>query len=102
MIIDSGNSDNIVSKSPVKALGVQTKKHPTPYKVERIKKGVITKVLEICWVPFSIGQHYHDEVKCDDVLDTDACHILLGRPWQYDIGATHKGRENHYLFEWKG
>ena len=35
-----------------------------------------------------------------DVLDIDVCHILLGRPWQYDIQAVHKGRENTYEFQW--
>lgn len=28
--------------------------------------------------------------------------MLLGRPWQYDIDATHKGRQNIYIFKWKG
>lgn len=32
----------------------------------------------------------------------DACQILLGRSWQYDVNATHKGRFNVFVFEWKG
>ena len=28
----------------------------------------------------------------------DACHLLLGRPWQYDHRATHDGRSNTYSF----
>lgn len=28
----------------------------------------------------------------------DACHLLLGRPWQYDRDAIHKGRDNTYSF----
>ncbi|CAL8151357.1 unnamed protein product [Prunus armeniaca] len=28
----------------------------------------------------------------------DACHILLGRPWQYDRGAIHDGKKNTYSF----
>lgn len=32
----------------------------------------------------------------------DACHIILGRPWQFDRGMTHKGRENTYVFTWNG
>ena len=28
----------------------------------------------------------------------DACHLLLGRPWQYDHNATHEGRTNTYSF----
>ncbi|GKD71699.1 hypothetical protein Tco_1325789, partial [Tanacetum coccineum] len=30
--------------------------------------------------------------------DMDACHILLARPWAYDVNATHKGKENTYTF----
>lgn len=30
----------------------------------------------------------------------DVCHILLGRPWQYDTRALHKGRGNTYEFLW--
>ena len=33
-----------------------------------------------------------------DVLLMDACHLLLGRPWQYDHRATHEGRSNTYSF----
>jgi hypothetical protein len=37
-----------------------------------------------------------------DVVEMDACHVLLGRPWQYDVDATYKGRDNVYLFWWHG
>ena len=101
MIIDSGSSENIVSKALVKALSLETEKHPCPYKIGWIKKGVATKVQEVCTVPFSIGKYYADEVKCD-VVDMDACHLFLGRPWQFDVNATHRGHDNNYYFEWKG
>ena len=32
----------------------------------------------------------------------DACHILLGRPWQFDRDAVHEGKRNVYSFEMKG
>ena len=28
----------------------------------------------------------------------DACHLLLGRPWQSDLDANHKGRDNIFVF----
>ncbi|XP_024164048.1 uncharacterized protein LOC112171037 [Rosa chinensis] len=28
----------------------------------------------------------------------DACHMLLGRPWQFDRGVMHDGRKNTYSF----
>jgi hypothetical protein len=36
-------------------------------------------------VALSIGK-YEDEVLCD-VVPMHACHLLLGRPWQYDQRA---------------
>ncbi|KAK9125641.1 hypothetical protein Scep_014487 [Stephania cephalantha] len=30
----------------------------------------------------------------------DACHLLLGRPWQYDVRAIHCVHENTYTFDW--
>jgi hypothetical protein len=32
----------------------------------------------------------------------DACHILLGRPWQYDRSVVHDGRKNIYSLSIKG
>ena len=31
-----------------------------------------------------------------------SCHLLLGRPWQFDRGVIHNGRTNHYIFKMKG
>lgn len=55
---------------------------------------------ERCRVPFSIGK-YSDEVYCD-IVDMDACHILFGRPWQFDVDAKHSGRKNTYQLEKEG
>ena len=52
------------------------------------KKGPSIKVTNLCHVSISIGKFYQDFVACD-VVDMDACHILLGRLWQHDIDATH-------------
>ena len=62
VIIDSGSSENVVSRELVKALSLETEKHPCPYKSGWIKKGVATKVQEIYKVPFSIGKHCTDGV----------------------------------------
>jgi len=51
-------------------------------------------------VKFSIG-NYMDTVDCD-VVPMSACHLLLGRPWQFDLDATHGGRSNNYSFVHKG
>ncbi|KAA8524224.1 hypothetical protein F0562_010647 [Nyssa sinensis] len=33
-----------------------------------------------------------------DVVHMDACHVLLGRPWQFDRRVSHDGRKNTYSF----
>ncbi|WVZ85277.1 hypothetical protein U9M48_032224 [Paspalum notatum var. saurae] len=45
---------------------------------------------------FSIGD-YHAEVDCD-IVPIQACHLLLGRPWQFDVDSVHFGRSNKYTF----
>nr|KYP32246.1 hypothetical protein KK1_047114 [Cajanus cajan] len=49
---------------------------------------------------FSIG-NYQDKVKCD-VVPMEACHILLGRPWQFDKQTHHDGLTNKITFTHKG
>ena len=88
MIIDSGNSKNVVSKALVKALNLKTKKHPSPYKIAWIKKDPEVQMLEVCKSPLSIKKYYKDEIVYD-MVDMDACHILLGRLWHYDVDATY-------------
>ena len=54
---------------------------------------------ERCRVSFSIDK-YSNEIYCD-IIDMDACHILFGRPWQFDVDAKHLGRKNAYQLEKK-
>jgi len=44
---------------------------------------------------------YEDHVWCD-VLDIDAAHISLGRPWLYDLDVTSPNRSNTYEFKFNG
>ncbi|GJV08621.1 transposon ty3-I gag-pol polyprotein [Tanacetum coccineum] len=55
----------------------------------KIKKGPTLKVPEIYKVHLAIGKHYNELVTCD-VVDMEACHVLLGRPCQHDVDATHQ------------
>ena len=55
-----------------------------------------TLFTERCRFTFSINKHYLDSLLYD-VVEMDACHIILGRPWQYDVDAQHKGRDNIYI-----
>eukprot|EP00253_Pinus_taeda_P030020 PITA_30020 len=71
-------------------------KHPIPYKVSWMQKGHQLLVDEECDVEFQIGR-YKDKVICD-IMPMDVCHILLGRPWQYDIKVVHDRMMNYYMF----
>ncbi|GJV41640.1 putative reverse transcriptase domain-containing protein [Tanacetum coccineum] len=52
-------------------------------------------------VAFSVGTTYTDNVWCD-VVPMDACHLLLGRPLEYDRNTIHNERVNTYSFLFDG
>ncbi|PKI72878.1 hypothetical protein CRG98_006746 [Punica granatum] len=82
-MIDSGSNENIVSAEAVQKLSLRNEPHPKPYKLAWLKKGGEVSVSKRALVTFSIGSRYRDSVWCDVVM-MDACHLLLGRPWQFD------------------
>ena len=51
-------------------------------------------------VTFSIHD-YTDTVDCD-VVPMTVCHLLLGRPWQFDRRVVHNGYENTHAFKSQG
>ena len=64
-------------------VGLKTEAHPKPYNVHSLQGGEGMKITKCCLVPFLIGKIYYDEIWCD-VIRMDACHLLLGRPWEYE------------------
>ncbi|XP_021740095.1 uncharacterized protein LOC110706475 [Chenopodium quinoa] len=82
LIIDGGSEANTVSKTLVSKLGLTTTNHPQPYKLSWLDSNASTGVRKQCMVSFCVGS-YCDSILCD-VVSMDACHILLGRPWQTD------------------
>jgi hypothetical protein len=81
----------------VEKMELETVAHPSPYKVSWLQKGHQVTVTKLCLVEFNIGG-YRDEILCD-VIPMDVCHILLGRPWQYDRNVVHDGRKKTYTLE---
>lgn len=59
------------------------------------------QVTEMCKMTFSIDKSYQCEVLYD-IIDMDVCHLILGRPWQFNEGIWYDGRANAYVVEWKG
>ncbi|XP_074277672.1 uncharacterized protein LOC141601303 [Silene latifolia] len=84
----------------VSKLGLKTTKHPHPYALHWLDNGSSVKVTKQARVNLAMGS-YVDEVLCD-VIPMDACHILLGRLWQFDRDVLHRGRCNEYELRYKG
>jgi hypothetical protein len=84
----------------VEKMELETIEHPSPYRVSWLQKGHQVNVTKQCLVEFKIGG-YKYKILCD-VIPMDVCHLLLGRPWQYDINVIHDGRNNTYTLEKNG
>jgi len=80
----------------VEKLELKHLKHPNTYRVSWLQKGHQFLVDEQCEVEFQIGE-YKDKFFYD-IMPMDVCHILLGRPWQYDKKVVHNGLTNNYKF----
>jgi len=99
VIIDGGSCTNVASTYLMEKLALTTLKHPHPYRLQWLNECGETKVTRQLLVALSISK-YEDEVLCD-VVPMHACHLLLGRPWQYDRSVTHDGFTNRYSFTLK-
>ncbi|XP_048613491.1 uncharacterized protein LOC111211802 [Brassica napus] len=100
LIIDGGSCTNVASDTLVRKLGLATRPLSRPFRLEWLNETGEQHVKEQVTIPLTIGR-YEDEVVCN-VLPMDACHILLGRPWQFDKRAVHDGFTNRHSFDHKG
>jgi hypothetical protein len=100
VIIDGGSCHTLASEELCSKLQLVKKKHPRPYKVQWLSDSGAIQVEHTVQVSFKIGT-YEDNLECD-VVPMSVCHLLLGRPWQFDHGVIHNGRTNHYSFKLKG
>lgn len=100
-IIDAGSCQNVISEVAVSKLALVAESHPKPYKLAWLSQGTDITVSKHVLVSFSIGQTYNDSIYCD-VVPMDACHLGLGRPWQFDLSVVHDGRANTYSFLFRG
>src|ERR1044071_7603955 len=100
VIIDGGSCCNIASSELVSKLQLRTFCHPKPYKLHWMNECGELRVHRQAKVTITLG-HYEDTILCD-VVPMQACHILLGRPWQFDRRVMHDGYTNKYSFQYKG
>ena len=89
VIIDGGSCHNLASEELCSKLQLVKMKHPHPYKVQWLSDTGTIQVEQRVQVSFKIGA-YEDTLECD-VLPMTVCHLLLGRPWQFDRGVIHNG-----------
>jgi len=99
VIFYSASCENMVSKEMVHKLKLHYEIDPHPYQIAWFKKGNEVSINKRFLIKFSIDNTYKDEVWFDFIM-MDACHLLLGRPWQYDRKFMHDGENNTYTF-WK-
>ena len=97
LVIDFGRCENVVSEKAIQKLGLAIEKYPNHYKLSWLEKDNEVTVSKRCLISFFIGMKYKNKAWCDVVV-MDACHLLLGRPWQYDREVQHNGRKNTYSF----
>jgi len=70
--------------------------HPNPYRVSWLQKGQQVSVTEQYLLNFQI-RNFNEWVLCD-IIEMDACHVLLKRPCLFDRKVSHEGRKNTYEF----
>ena len=99
VIIDSGSYINAVSSNVLSYLGLKLISQPNPYKVSWVDTSSIA-IKERCVVPLQF-LIYQAEIWCD-VIPMDVRHIILGRPWLYDLDVTLHGRSNSCSFMFEG
>ena len=99
LVIDGGSLMNVVSKDAVKLLNLKVEPHPNPFRVAWVNDHTLP-VTQRCLVSIQMGD-YKDEIYCE-VLPMDVAHVLLGRPWLYDLNVTNFDKDNIYSFKYKG
>ena len=100
LIIDNDSCKNIVSTTLVDYLKLETELHPYLH-CWVDQEGSLHPCNESLSYPCFNWQVYQYSVTYD-VVDMDACRILLGRPWQHNVDATYQAKKNIYMFTWEG
>ena len=93
VIIEIGSCVNIVASNMVIKFGLKVVFHPQPYKVSCVNS-VFIDVKERCLVPIQFATD-SDKI-CFNVVAIDVGHVILGRPWLYDLDVTIYGSRTSF------
>jgi hypothetical protein len=96
LIIEGGSFTNFISSDLVHSLSLSMWRLLMPHYIQWMDQSDTLKITHKVQVKFSIG-NYVDIVDCASV-PLGACYFLFGRPWQFDLDATHGGRSNNFSF----
>jgi hypothetical protein len=94
-LLDSGSQANLISEEVVKQLGLKTKLHHKPYSLNWISKNHKFPITKKCVIKFAITSKFVDEVTCD-VVPLEACGMVLGSPYLYDLKEIFFMEHNQY------
>lgn len=86
-MIDSGSCENVIAAEAVTKLKLQDEPHTCPCKLSWLQQNHDIAGTRRALVSFSVGP-YKDQVYYD-IAPMDACHLLLGRPWEFDRLIIH-------------
>ena len=100
LIIDGSSCINVPNTRLVSKLNLKTTPHPNPYCLKfPCGEGELVVDQQVL-MSFTIG-NYKDVVLCD-VAPIEACHILLGKPWQIERNVKHHRKSNKISFIYEG
>jgi len=90
IIVDSGSCINVVSSKLVSMTDLEAVPHLCPYKVSWVNTTSI-EVDERCFVPVQFVT-YKDKIWRDMLAMGTMGHVILGRPWLFDLDVTLRGK----------
>lgn len=68
----------------------------SPYYITWFNSIEKVNIIEQCYF-LSPLESFIKKILCN-VIDMDVCHLLLRRPWQFDLNTIHKERDKMYKF----
>ena len=86
IIVDSGSCINVVSFKLISMISLKVVPHPCPYKVSWVNTTSI-EVNKRCLVPVQFAT-YKDKIWCDVLAMDTMSHVILGRPWLFNLDVT--------------